>query len=105
MCTRGTGFQTAQWKIIHLQCRRHRKGRFDPSVGKMSWRKKWQPTPAFLPGESHGQRSLVGHKELDRTDGQRTRGTTISLEQYFQYGEIIPTEYHLNSQQKKKLAK
>ena len=37
------------------------------------WRKKWQPTPVFLPGESHGQRSLVGyspwsHKESDTTE-------------------------------------
>ena len=36
------------------------------------WRRKWQPTPVFLPGKSHGQRSLTryspwGHKESDRT--------------------------------------
>ena len=31
----------------------------DPWVGKIPWRRKWQPTPVFLPGESHGQRSLV----------------------------------------------
>ena len=45
---------------------------FDPCVGKISWRRKWQPIPAFLPGKSHGQRSLPGyspwgHKELDVT--------------------------------------
>ena len=40
------------------QCRRHG---FDPWVGKILWRRKWQPTPVFLPGESHGQRSLVGY--------------------------------------------
>ena len=44
--------------------------RFDSWAGKISWRRKWQPTPVFLPGESHGQRSLVGygpqgHKESD----------------------------------------
>ena len=33
---------------------------FDPWVRKMTWRRKWEPTPVFLPGESHGQRSLVG---------------------------------------------
>ena len=33
---------------------------FSPWVGKIPWRKAWQPTPAFLPGESHGQRSLAG---------------------------------------------
>ena len=34
---------------------------FDPWVGKIPWRRAWQPTPVFLPGESHGQRSLVGY--------------------------------------------
>jgi len=34
--------------------------RFNPWVGKVPWRREWQPTPVFLPGESHGQRSLAG---------------------------------------------
>ena len=34
---------------------------FDPWVGKIPWRRKWQPTPVFLPGKSHGQRSLAGY--------------------------------------------
>ena len=47
--------------------------RFDPWVGKIPWRRKWQPTPVFLPGESHGQRSLAGYspwgcKESDTTE-------------------------------------
>jgi len=51
------------------QCRRHR---LDPWVGKIPCRRKWQPTPVFLPGKSHGQRRLVGYslcgcKELDTT--------------------------------------
>ena len=33
----------------------------DPWVAKVPWRRKWQPTPVFLPGESHGRRSLVGY--------------------------------------------
>ena len=46
---------------------------FDPSVGKIPWRRAWQHTPVILPAESHGQRSLVnyslqGHKELDMTE-------------------------------------
>ena len=32
-----------------------------PGFRKMPWRKAWQPTPVFLPGESHGQRSLMGY--------------------------------------------
>ena len=34
---------------------------FDPWVGRIPWRRKWQPTPVFLPGKSHGWRSLVGY--------------------------------------------
>ena len=46
---------------------------FDPWVGKILWRRKWQPTPVFLPEESHGQKSLAGYgpqggKELDMTE-------------------------------------
>ena len=46
---------------------------FNPWVGKISWRRKWQPTPVFLPGKSHGQRNLVGYspwgcKESDTTE-------------------------------------
>ena len=40
------------------QCRRCRGHRFDSWVGKISWRRKWQPTLVFLPGKSHRQRSL-----------------------------------------------
>ena len=42
------------------QCRRCDRCRLDLWVGKISWRRKWQPTPVFFPGESHGQRRLVG---------------------------------------------
>jgi len=35
--------------------------RFDPWVGRISWRRAWQPTLVVLPGESHGQRSLEGY--------------------------------------------
>ena len=36
-----------------------------------TWRRKWQPTPVFLPGESHGRRSLTGY--IQSTGSQRTR--------------------------------
>ena len=35
--------------------------RFDSWVEKIPWRRKWQATPVFLPGESHGQRNLAGY--------------------------------------------
>ena len=50
-----------------------RRSGFDPWVRKILWRRAWQPTPVFLPGESYGQRNLVGyslqgHKVLDTTE-------------------------------------
>ena len=52
------------------QCRRHKRNGFDPCFRKIPWRREWQPTPVFLPGEFHRQRSLAGYspwgcKELD----------------------------------------
>ena len=47
-------------KETACQCRRHKRHGFDPQVRKVPQRRAWQPTPVFLPGESHGQRSLVG---------------------------------------------
>ena len=57
-------------KSVCLQCRRPG---FNPWVEKIPWRRKWQPIPVFLPGESHGWRSLVGyspwgHKESDMAE-------------------------------------
>ena len=66
--------------VVCLQCRR---ARFDSWVGKIPWRKKWQTSPVFLPGEFYGQRSLVdchpqGHKESDTTE-QLTLSLSRSL--------------------------
>ena len=59
------------------QRRRCRRCRFDPWGGKIPWRRKWQPTPVFLPGKYQGQRSLMGfspwdHKESDTTEHAHT---------------------------------
>ena len=56
----------------HLQCRRCRRHRLNPWVGKMPGRRRWQPTPVFLPGESHGQRSLVGYSPWSRKEWDMT---------------------------------
>ena len=60
------------------QCRSHRRHKLDLWVGRITWRRKWQPNPVFLLGQSQGQRSLVGytqsmasidsHKESDNTE-------------------------------------
>ena len=60
-------------KRFLLPMLRLRRFKFDPWVRKIPWKRKWQPTPVFLSGESHGQRSLVGyspwgHKEPDMTE-------------------------------------
>ena len=41
---------------------------FNPWVRKIPWRRAWQPTPLFLPGESHGQRSLAGYNPWGRRE-------------------------------------
>ena len=58
-------------------CLQRRRLEVSPWFGKIPWRREWLPTPVFLPGESHGQRSLVdyspwGRKELDTTEGLST---------------------------------
>ena len=60
----------ASGKELTCQCRRHKRCRFDPWARKIPWRRKWQPTPVFWPGESHGKRSLAG---LQSTGSQRVR--------------------------------
>ena len=71
MKSRMTGFPAGtSGKEPACQCRRHKRPRFNTWVRKIPWRRAWQPTPVFLPGESHGERSLLGYgpwgrKELD----------------------------------------
>ena len=50
----------ASGKEPACQCRRLKRHGFDPWVGKIPWRRAWQPTLVFLPGEFHGQRNMVG---------------------------------------------
>ena len=84
------------------QCRRCG---FHSQVGKIPWRRKWQPTPVFLPGKSHGQRSLGDHSLWSRkrvrhnlgTEWQRTASitktawTTVSV-----VGRIVSYKIHIH---------
>ena len=45
----------------------------DSWVGKIPWRRKWQPTLVFLPGKSHEQRSLAGYNSWDRRESDTTQ--------------------------------
>ena len=61
------------WPSLLAQSGKNLPAMWETWVGKIPWRRKWQPTPVFLPGESHGRRSLVGyrplgHKESDTTE-------------------------------------
>ena len=62
-------------KETTYQSRRNKRCGFYPWVGKIPWGRKWQPTPVFLPGKFHEQKSLVGyspwgHKESDTREQQ-----------------------------------
>ena len=83
------------------QCRRRKRHRFEPWVGKILWRRARQPTPVFLPGESHGQRSLVGyspwgHKESDMTEviSMHTACTCLSLSHEIQKWTVFWARRH-----------
>jgi len=72
ICTKGFP-GVSRGKESACQCRRCRRHMFDPSVGKILWKRKWHPTPVLLPGKSHGLRSLAGYspwgyKELDSVE-------------------------------------
>ena len=62
----------ASSKEPSCQCRRCKRWGCDPWVGKILWRRKWQPTPVFLPGQFHGQRNLVGYSPWDRKESDTT---------------------------------
>ena len=47
---------------------------FDPRVGKILWRRKWQLTPVLLPGKSHGQRNMVGYSPRGRKESVMIEG-------------------------------
>jgi len=79
----------AQSVRILLQCRR---ARFHPQVGKIPWRRKWQPIPVFLPGKSHGQRSLVGYSAW----GRKESDTTEQLNHHHQVGKKLICELNFH---------
>ena len=93
------------------QCRRHRRGGFHPRIGKFPWRREWQPTPVFLPGKSHGQRSLAGYnpwgrKELDMTELTKQAhhdqvGFIPGILGQFNTWELISEIHHINRMKKK----
>ena len=69
----------ASGKELACQCRRHRRHGFDSWVGKIPWRRTWQPSLVFLPGKSHGQTRLVGYSPWGRKELAMTEATEPKL--------------------------
>ena len=67
--------QVTHGKESACQCRRCRRYRIDLGVGKILWRRKWQPTPIFLPGKPQVQRSLAGYHPWDHKESNMTEHT------------------------------
>ena len=63
-------------KEFTFQCRSLRRRVVDPWVRKIHWRRAWQPTPVFLPGESHEQRSPAGCSLWGRKESGTTEATS-----------------------------
>ena len=82
-------------KGIHLQCKRPG---FDPWAGKIPWRRAWQPTRVFLPGEFHGQRSLVAYSPWGRKESDMTEWITFSPSlfntQHNEWEKLYQGTYH-----------
>ena len=72
-----------QWLSSKESAQQWRRHGFDPWIGKTPWRRVWQPTPVFVPGESHGQRSLAGyslqgHKESIQLSDWHSKGFPLN---------------------------
>ena len=63
---------------------RDKRSGFSSWVGKTAWRRAWQPTPVFLPGESHGQRSLAGYRPWGHK-----RWTQLSTHAHIYYTDLL----------------
>ena len=77
---------------ICLQCKRPK---FDPWARKIPWRRKWQPTPVFLAGEFHGQRSLAGYSSWGHKESEITELLTLPISPFFPLTSqcLLPREF------------
>ena len=75
------------------QCMRCKRRGFHPRVGKILWRRAWQPTPVFLPRESHGQRSLEGYSPQGRKRRTQLKGLSMHACIYDKENSNFPREF------------
>ena len=74
-----------------------KRDRFNPRVRKIPWRRAWKPSAAFLPGESHGQRSVVGYSHrVAKNHTQLKQLSTHHREQYRSFFKKLKIELPYN---------
>ena len=80
-------------------CRGSRRCGFNPQVRKIPQRKKWQPTPVYLPEKSHGERSLVGYRPWGRREWDTAERLSSHREDECKVGElqVIPSRMLITS--------
>ena len=66
---------------------------FEPWIGKIPWRRKWQPAPVFLPGKSHGQRSLAGYSPWGR---KRVRHDLATKQHQHQHVKQLINNFYID---------
>ena len=75
-------------------CKRHRRLGFHPWVRKIPWRRKWQHTLVFLPGECHEQRSLKGHSPWGRKESDTIKAAEYATyHQHFKHRLLLDYPY------------
>ena len=86
MCSVYIGFPVGtSGKKPAYQCKGHKRCRFNPWVRKIPWRRAWQPTLVFLPGESHGQKSLAGYSPESHKESDTTKVTSYIYNYYLYF--------------------
>ena len=78
---------------------RHKRHRFDPRAGKIPWRRKWQSAPVFLPGKSHGQRSLKVYNPWDHRVRHDWAHTHTQMWEIKKKNALAPFRWLNNEQQ------
>ena len=73
------------------QCWGHR---FDPWVRRIPWKRKWKPSPGFLPGKPQGQWSLVGYSPWSHKESDMTEQLTVSLSLDLEHPKEKKANYH-----------
>ena len=84
-------FVSPWWLSSKESACQYRRPRFNPWVERISWRRKWQPTPIFLPGKPHEQRSLVSYSPRGRRRVRHDLATKQQLHSLISQKPHTPT--------------